>query len=141
MNKMKFKQSAVKAFKSIWNSSLILLSIVMLIALLNLFLSKSFYSKLFTGFPLIDSFIGAVTGSILAGNPVTSYIIGGELFNQGVSLVAVVAFIVAWVTVGLVQFPAESILLGKKFATARNLISFVFSIIVALITLSIWMIL
>ncbi len=141
MDKLKFKQSAMKAFKSIWNSSLILLSVVMLIALLNSFLPKSFYSKVFTGFPLIDSLIGAVVGSILAGNPITSYIIGGELLHQGVSLIAVVSFIVAWVTVGLVQFPAESLLIGKKFATARNFLSFIFSIIVALITVSIWMIL
>jgi len=141
MNKVKVKQSAVKAFKSIWNSSLLLLSIIMLIALFNSFIPKSFYSKIFTGNPLIDSIIGAVVGSVLAGNPITSYIIGGELLKQGISLIAIIAFIVAWVTVGLIQFPAESIILGKNFALIRNLTSFVFAIIVALLSVSIWMIL
>lgn len=141
MNKVKVKQSAVKAFKSIWNSSLLLLSIIMLIALFNSFIPKSFYSKIFTCNPLIDSIIGAVVGSVLAGNPITSYIIGGELLKQGISLIAIIAFIVAWVTVGLIQFPAESIILGKNFALIRNLTSFVFAIIVALLSVSIWMIL
>ena len=70
----------------------------------------------------------------MAGNPVTSYVLGGEFLTQGVGLVAVTAFIVAWVTVGLVQLPAEALLLGKKFAVTRNIVSFFFAIIVALIT-------
>ena len=87
--------------------------------------------------PFVDSLIGAGIGSILAGNPVTSYIIGGELLTQGVSLAAVTAFLVAWVTVGLVQLPAESILLGKRFAITRNITSFVFAIIAAYTTTAI----
>jgi hypothetical protein len=63
-----------------------------------------------------------------------SYIIGGELLKQGISLIAVTAFIVAWVTVGFIQLPAESMILGKKFAFVRNILSFIFAIIVALIT-------
>ena len=73
-------------------------------------------------------------GSILAGNPITSYIIGGELLAQGISMTAVTAFLVAWVTVGMVQLPAESILLGKRFAVTRNIAAFVFSVIVAILT-------
>ena len=67
----------------------------------------------------------------------TSYVLGGELFKQGVSLVAVTAFLVAWVTVGLVQLPAESMILGKRFAITRNITAFILSIIVAIITVSV----
>lgn len=59
------------------------------------------------------------------------------MLNHGVSLIAVTSFIVAWVTVGFIQFPAEAMLLGKKFAIVRNVVAFVFSIIVALITVGI----
>ncbi len=58
------------------------------------------------------------------------------MLQAGVSLVAVTAFLVAWVTVGLVQFPAEAILLGRRFALRRNLLSFFFSILVALATVA-----
>ena len=82
----------------------------------------------------LDSFIGSLVGSISAGNPITSYIFGGEMLSQGVGLIAVTAFIVSWVTVGIIQLPAESAILGKRFALLRNLTAFVFSIIVAIIT-------
>ena len=86
----------------------------------------------------MDILKGSIAGSILAGNPMTSYILGGELFNQGVSLVAVTAFLVSWVTVGTIQFPVESSIFGKKFAIVRNIISFIFSIIVAIITVTLY---
>jgi uncharacterized membrane protein YraQ (UPF0718 family) len=140
VDKKKLKMSTVKAGKSIWNSLLILISVIMLIALADVLIPKSFYSKIFVGNPLIDSFIGAIAGSVLAGNPITSYILGGEFLKQGVSMVAVLSFIVAWVTVGVVQLPAESVILGKKFALTRNLLSFIFAILVALVSVSIWMI-
>ena len=78
--------------------------------------------------------IGALLGSVSAGNPITSYILAGEFLKQGVSLLAVTAFILAWVTVGLIQLPAESLMLGKKFAVARNTVSFVTAIAVAILT-------
>ncbi len=64
----------------------------------------------------------------------TSYIIGGELLKNGVSLVAVLAFIVSWVTVGTVQLPAESLMLGRKFALLRNGISLIMAIAIAVLT-------
>jgi len=109
---------------------------MLLVSLISL-IPKSFYSFIFTG-SFLDILTGSVLGSILAGNPMTSYVLGGELFKQGVSLVAVTAFLVSWVTVGIMQFPAESITLGKKFALTRNILSFIFSIIVAIISVAIY---
>ena len=63
-----------------------------------------------------------------------SYIFAGELLKQGISLIAVTAFIVSWVTVGIVQIPAESAILGKRFTLIRNLTAFIFAIIVAILT-------
>ncbi len=51
----------------------------------------------------------------------------------GVSLFAVTAFITSWVTVGLVQLPAEIAALGKKFALVRNVLSFITSIAIAIL--------
>ena len=94
---------------------------------------KDFYRNVFTGNIILDPILGSIFGSIAAGNPVTSYVIGGELLEQGVSLLAVTGFIIAWVTVGIVQLPAEAYLLGTRFAVFRNLISFVFSILIAIL--------
>ncbi|MCD6226225.1 MAG: hypothetical protein J7J93_00285 [Candidatus Aenigmarchaeota archaeon] len=133
MNK-EFKQSLIKSWRSIYNLLPVLIGVILLISLVNALIPKAYYSKLFSKNIFLDSIIGSGLGSIMAGNPITSYILGGEFLKQGISLVAVTAFMVAWVTVGIVQLPAESLMLGKKFAIMRNLLSFLFSIMVAIVT-------
>ncbi len=128
------KLASLKAFKSLWNSLPILLGVILLISIVRALLPAKAFMTVFGKNKVLDVFIGDLVGSVFAGNPVTSYVLGGELLKQGVSLLAVTAFLVAWVTVGVVQLPAESMLLGKKFAIVRNLTAFVMAIIVALIT-------
>jgi uncharacterized membrane protein YraQ (UPF0718 family) len=98
------------------------------------FVTREMFSTVFTGNLLTDTLLGSVIGSVSAGNPITSYVIGGELLAEGVSMYAVAAFIVAWVTVGVVQLPAEAGILGRRFALVRNLVSFVLSLVVAIAT-------
>jgi len=129
-----FKQSAQKAVKGLWMALPMILGTVLLISLISAIVPKSFYVSVFSRNSILDSFVGSLIGSISAGNPITSYIFGGEMLSQGVGLIAVTAFLVSWVTVGLIQLPAESTILGKKFAIWRNIMAFIFSIIVAIIT-------
>ena len=136
IDKKRFKESLKKANKSIVGAVPILLSVVTIISMINVFVPKSFYTVFFSKTnTLLNVFIGNVLGSILAGNPITSYILGGEFLANGIPLIVVTVFIVSWVTVGLIQFPAEATLLGKKFAIVRNIVSFIISIFVALITI------
>ena len=130
----KLKNSVLKSSRSLGNSIPVLAGVVLLVGLANTLVPKSIYTKIFSKNFLLDSVIGSGLGSVLAGNPITSYVLGGEFLKEGISLVAVTSFLVAWVTVGLVQLPAESFLLGKRFAILRNAISFIFSIVVAIIT-------
>ena len=134
----KFRDSIVRSGKMMWKVVPLILGTILSVSLIVTLIPKSFYLKVFQGNAILDPIIGGVIGSVSAGNPVISYIIGGELLNQGVSLIAVTAFIIAWVTVGFVQLPAESMILGKKFALTRNLLSFLFSIVAAVITVAIW---
>ncbi len=134
--KPSLKQSLLKAGKALFNALPLILGTVLLVSLTSL-IPKTYYSLIFRG-SFLDVLIGGVIGSISAGNPATSYILGGELLNQGVGLLAVTSFIIAWVTVGLIQLPAESMILGKRFAITRNILSFIFTIIVAIITVTIY---
>jgi hypothetical protein len=106
----------------------------MLVSLVLTVIPAGSFRALFTGNRFLDPLIGAIAGSISSGNALTSYIISGELQHNGVSLLAITAFIVSWVTVGIVQLPAEALTLGKTFAITRNIISFVSSILVAIFT-------
>ena len=135
---MNLKEAIKKTVKALWMMMPVLAGIVLLVSVASVIFKPEIYARIFTG-SFADSIIGSFLGSILAGNPITSYIVGGELLEQGVSLMAVTAFIVAWVTVGLVQLPAESILLGKRFAITRNVLSFFMAIIIAiLVVVIIW---
>ena len=128
--------SFTKAFKSFATALPILLGVILLLGLFRTFVSSQMIASVFTGALLRDTVIGTVIGSLSAGNPITSYIIGGELLKEGVSLFAVTVFIVAWVTVGIVQFFAEAGILGKRFALARNILSFILAILVAVATVT-----
>jgi len=112
----------------------ILVGVVLLIGLFNAFVSKDFLASIFSDNLALDTLWGACFGSIFAGNPINSYVIGGELLKYDISLFAVTALIVTWVTVGLVQLPAEIASLGKRFALLRNGLSFILSIPIAIIT-------
>ena len=112
----------------------IIVGVILLTALLVEFLPAGMAAKWFGRSDLLDSLVGALVGSISAGHPITSYVLGGELLTKGVSLVAITAFLVSWVTVGSIQLPAEGIMLGWRFALYRNLICFVFSIFIAVLT-------
>lgn len=114
----------------------IILGVVLLTGLLVEILPAETLAGWFGSNALLDALIGATAGSISAGHPVTSYVLGGELLARGVSLVAVSAFLVSWVTVGSIQLPAEALMLGWRFALYRNLLCFIFSILVSVLTVA-----
>ncbi len=130
---MTLQESISKSGKMFGKALPTITGILILISLFNVYVPPSWFKTLFTG-SYFDVVTGAVFGSIVAGNPVTSYLISGDLLKQGVALAAVTAFLVSWVTVGVVQLPAEIQFLGKKFAIVRNISAFVLSLLVAFVT-------
>jgi uncharacterized membrane protein YraQ (UPF0718 family) len=128
--------SFYRAFKSLGTAIPTLLGVVLLLGLFLACVSKQFIASVFTGELFHDTVIGSAIGSIAAGNPISSYIIGGELMKGGVSLFAITAFIVTWVTVSIVQFPAEAAFLGKRFAVIRNSLGFILAIFVSIATVT-----
>ena len=128
------KQAIIKSAKSLGKSSPLIFGTILLISLISTTIPKSFYTLIFTKNIFLDPLVGSLIGSISIGTPITSYIFGGELLNLGTSLIAVTAFLVAWVTVGIIQLPAESMILGKRFAFLRNFTSFILAIVTAIIT-------
>lgn len=112
----------------------LLVGIIGLVGLFQELVSAETLATLFHGNGLSDTFVGTFIGSVAAGNPVVSYILGGGLLQQGVSLYAVTAFILSWVTMGVVQLPAEVECFGGRFTLYRNILAFFFTILVAVLT-------
>ena len=67
--------------------------------------------------------------SIAIWNPINSYIIAWYIWNIDEKLITITTFLIAWITVGFVQLPAEIYFFWKKFVIVRNLVSFIFAII------------
>lgn len=112
----------------------ILVGVILLTGLILEFLPTDRVAGWFGRNDMLDALLGATVGSISAGHPLTSYVLGGELLANGISLVAVTALLVSWVTVGSIQFPAEALMLGRRFALYRNLLCFGFSVLIAILT-------
>ena len=112
----------------------IMFGVILLIGLFKTFLTREMISGIFTGKLFTDTFLGTCLGSILAGNPINSYVIGKELLDRGVAFFGVTAFITAWVSVGVLHLPLEMAALGKRFTLVRNSLAFIFSMVVALLT-------
>ena len=128
------RESFLKASQTLKTSLPIMIGILLLINLINIF-AEDYYSKLFTGNLILDSLIGALAGSFSLGIPITSYIVGGELLKEGISLITITAFIMTWTTVGIAMLPLEIKFLGKEFALARNIINFIFAIIISILVI------
>src|SRR6056297_947025 len=137
MSKSSFSAQLITAFRKalrgLTGSQPIILTAVLLIPLLKPHLPATSIMRFFGHSELADTAIGALFGSILAGNSINSYIIGEQLLKDGAPLSAVAAFLAAWVTVGVVQIPAESEELGRRFALTRAAAGFFFSMVVALL--------
>ncbi|HKL11160.1 MAG TPA: permease [Clostridia bacterium] len=139
MNNKKSKiQIFIKTSKGFLKNIPMMIGVILLISLIKTFVSFETISTLFIGKPLVDTALGAIFGSILAGNSINSYIIGKEMLASGISLLAVTSFLVAWVTVGFVQIPVESKILGGRFTLIRNSLSVILSICISMTT--IWII-
>ena len=123
-----------KTIRTFINVVPIIVGMLLLTSLLITLFPEQMSAGLFGNGDIIDTLLGASIGSMAAGHPLASYLLGGELLSGGVSLFAVTALVVTWVTVGIVQLPAEAMLLGARFAVYRNIISFITATAIAFLT-------
>jgi hypothetical protein len=131
MLRHRLKRSLKKTARTFVNLLPIIIGMLLLTSLAVTVFPEQISAGLFGSNDALDALIGASIGSVAAGHPLASYLLGGELLKSGVSLVAVTALIVSWVTVGIVQLPAEALMLGTRFAIYRNLICFVSAVMIA----------
>ncbi len=131
---MSAKRLTISLRKTAWtffNLLPVIIGMLLLTSLAVILFPDRVSDGLFGNSEMLDTLIGASVGSIAAGHPLTSYVLGGELLRSGVSLIAVTALVVSWVSVGIVQLPAEMLMLGPRFAIYRNLICFFSAIAIA----------
>ncbi len=114
-----------------------LLLVAMLLAgMLQAIVPKEFITRLLgkeTG--LKGIFIGALIGIIMPGGPYVSFPLLAVLYKGGASIGAVSALLSSWGLLGLFRFiNFELPILGPHFAFARYISSFIFPVIIGMIT-------
>ena len=132
--KNNIKDAFNKSLKGFLSMLPMLLAILLLLGIFDVYITKDILLSFFISNNFIDTITGTLLGGVLTGNPMISYILGGELTDAGVSLYAVTAFILSWVTIGLVQLPAEVEVFGRRFTFYRTLFTFITTILVSLAT-------
>ena len=128
------KDNLIKTIKTFINIVPVIVGMLLLTSLAITVFPEQISTGLFGNGDIIDTLLGASIGSVAVGHPLASYLLGGELLGGGVGLISVTALVVAWVTVGIVQLPAEALMLGKRFAVYRNIICFIATILISFLT-------
>ena len=123
-----------KSFKNFIYLSPMILAIIGLVGIFKAFITPQMLSSMFMKNAFYDTIIGILAGALAVGQAIISYILGGELLKDGVSMYGVTAFILAWVTLGIVQLPLEASVLGIKFTILRNTLAVVFTFIISIAT-------
>lgn len=77
--------------------------------------------------------LAALFGSIVLIQAFIAFPLAGSLLRQGASISAIAAFVTTLVMVGVITAPLEMKFFGKKFTFWRNLLSFIFAVLIALI--------
>lgn len=123
-----FKKALRKTGRQLKMMLPVLFGVILLVGLFKTVVTEQMLATVFTGFVPTDALFGAGLGSIMVGNPVNSYVLGYGFLELNVSLVAVCAFLLTWVTVGIVQLPVEVSTIGLRFALGRTACAFIFSL-------------
>lgn len=110
-----------------------LVGVILLLGLFRGFVSEQALLSVFSGSVLYDSVLGAGLGSILAGNPINSYVIGKSLLSADVGMTGAAALMLAWVNVGVIQLPVEVAAMGMRFALVRNIAGFFVAVVMAFV--------
>jgi len=126
-------QQTVRTF---WRLLPVLVGVLLLAGMIAQLVPRLVQAGIFGRGPWLDAFTAASVASVATGQPVVSYILAGELQKAGVELLAVTAFLTAWITVGVISLPVEAQMLGWRFALWRNFIAFLFSLVIAWLTVS-----
>lgn len=80
----------------------------------------------------VSTIISALAGSVTLIPAFVAFPLVGSFVNVGASIVPAVAFLTTLTMVGVVTFPLEKQEFGLKFAVTRNVLSFIFAVLIAL---------
>ena len=126
-----FKQVLIKSTISFIVLSPTIVAVIGLVAVFQTYITPNMLSKFFGHGEMLDILDGAFLGAVSSGNGAISYVVADGLKHQGVSSYALIAFILAWITLSFTHLPAEASVFGVKFTAYRNILTFLCTLFIA----------
>lgn len=125
--------NSIKSAKGMMNGMLSdIIGVLLLIGLiLSLVPPEKIESLIGSGSGLLATIGAALVGTITLIPAFVAFPLIGSLKANGAGLITLTAFLTTLTMVGFVTFPLESKTFGRKFAIKRNLLSFIFAILIA----------
>ena len=131
---LSLKKAFKKALINFISITPMMLAVIGLVGLMQVYLSPEILSTFFGYGDMTDTLVGTAAGAVSMGQGMISYVVAEGLMEQGVSHYALSAFILAWVTLGVVQLPAEASVFGVRFTFYRNVLTVIATIVIAYVT-------
>ncbi|MCK5294921.1 MAG: permease [Arcobacteraceae bacterium] len=128
------KKAFINSTKSFISTLPMIIAVTGLVGLLQIYITPMMLSNLFGYSDISDTLVGTFIGAISSGNGAISYVIAQGLQEQGVSIYALGAFVLAWVTLGFVQLPAEASVFGVRFTIIRNILALISTMLISYFT-------
>lgn len=130
----KGRLSLIAARQTLLRMAPLLLSIFALIGLFNEFVPPEVIRGwLGSDNQLLSLLNGGLVGAVAIGPPVAAFPLAGSFIKTGAWPPAAAAFIVSWVSVGVLSLPVEAHVFGWRFALLRNSITFIAALLIGLL--------
>lgn len=76
--------------------------------------------------------VGGLAGALAIGPPLAAFPLAASLLDAGAWPPAIAAFIVSWISVGVITLPFEASVFGWRFALSRNGLSLAAALLIGL---------
>ena len=126
-----FKKVFINAVLSFASLSPMIVAVIGLVAIFQTYVSTDMLTKFFGHGIILDIFDGTFIGAISSGNGAIAYVVADGLKHQGISIYALIAFILAWTTLSFTHLPAEASVFGIKFTAYRNILTLLTTLFIA----------
>lgn len=131
-DKEKTKKALLKGWRSIENILPQFLGIILVVGLTLAILKPETISSIIgSNSGIFGVFLSAVLGSVAMMPTFVAFSTGEMLLKNGAGIAQVAALISTLTLIGIITIPLEAKYIGKKAAAYRNILAFIFSIIVA----------
>lgn len=75
-------------------------------------------------------FLGGALGAVSIGPPLAAYPLAGSMLDAGAWPPAVAAFVICWISIGVITLPFEASVFSVRYALLRNSIGFVVALLI-----------